>query len=116
MKSTEEIIDELIFEPVNFFYHQGKGKSIVRTNYNGVDIIERITYPYNVFAEPIYSYSCDLLMQLDSDNFGLVDISDFGYYCADGYGYPETNTLENIIDFIKLYQNEKRERRITTNA
>ena len=106
MTEIEKAISELVFEPIDYFNDRGNTISIVGTSYLGIAMREVIFYPFNIFKEPTYTYSCDMCLKLDVETYGLVKLTDYGYYCEDGYGYPESDKLENIIQFIKMNRNE----------
>ena len=99
------IIDNLEFTPVNRFTSHGNEIQICKTTYLGIEIFWRTFFPYNIFKDPVDTFSCDLLLPIDT-------IIEDGRICKDGYyidldspvGIPETNTLEAIIKVIDKFK------------
>ena len=101
----KEIIDNLKFEPVNRFMQCGNEIQICKTSYLGIEIFWHTFFPYNIFKNPIDTFSCDLLLPIDTVIEG-GKIEKEGYYIDEDspFGVPETSTLEAIIKVIQNYK------------
>lgn len=104
----EEIINNLEFIPVNRFTQAGNEIQICKTSYMGICIHWRTYFPYNIMKDPTDTFSCDLLLPIDTVIEG-GKIAKEGYYIDEDspVGVPETDTLEAIIKVIQNFKSNE---------
>ena len=104
----EEIINNLEFTPVNRFTQAGNEIQICKTSYMGIEIYWRTFYPYNIMKDPTDTFSCNLLLPIDTVIEG-GKIEKEGYYIDEDspVGVPETDTLEAIIRVIQNFKSNE---------
>lgn len=97
MKTTEEILENVEFEPVSRFQSHGNEIQICKFSYKELDVYERTFIPYNILKHIVTTYSIDLILPI-GENVPQ------GYYSEEGYGYPEFKEIEDAIKWIDNYK------------
>lgn len=92
-------IDDLIFEPISQRMSNGNEIQHAKTVYKGVEIHERTFFPFNIFKEPKVWYIVDLIFPMEA----MSCITD-KYYCEEGFGVPEVDTLEEAVAIIDKFK------------
>ena len=98
---SKQNIDNLIFEPLHRSFQGGNELQVCKTNYNGVDIIERTYFPWNIFKKPTTWYSVDLIFPM-----GTMECLTDKFYTDEGYGMPEVSTLEEAVAIIDNFKDK----------
>ena len=88
----------LEFEQVNRYSSFRNDVQVTKTKYLGVCIYERAVFPFNVFRDPSYTYTLDLILPMSTkvQNGKMSD----DYYTPVGTGSPEFQEMEDAIKFI----------------
>jgi hypothetical protein len=100
----EAKLKALVFKPEHKCLSGGDQLQICTTTYNNVNIYWFTKFYWNIFKAPLNIITVDLLLPI---NTVLKDGRMEEGYCADGFGYPEFNTLEKAINFIDTFNNLK---------
>lgn len=75
----------------------------------GIEIYERIFFPYSFIKSIQELYIVQLILKLDNPyplQFNGEMSNNLGYY-EDGYGSPMFNKLEDAITFVEFYNDNK---------
>jgi len=96
----ENIIENLIFEPVISYFSYGNETQICRTTYKGVIITWRTFFPFNIFKDPTDYFIVDrIIPNTCVVNNGVINEN---CYTEDGFGLPEFKTLEDAIAYLDI--------------
>ena len=107
LEEINEIISYLTFVPRKRFSDRGNEIQVCEAMYLNTAISMRTFFPFNVFSDPIDTFTVDLIVPADmkiEDGEVNTDL-----YTDEGYGYPEFKTIENAIIFIYGYKKKKEE-------
>ena len=106
-EEATEIASYLTFEPRNRYSSCGNEIQVCEAMYLNTAISMTTFFPFNVFRDPIDTFTVDLIVPADmkiEDGEVNTDL-----YTDEGYGYPEFKTIENAIIFIYGYKKKKEE-------
>jgi hypothetical protein len=95
MRNSTDIFD---YKSTEVFHTRIRSVSITQGNYKGINITERYTSPSFWGRKASTVYMIDLVLPL-----GTYDCLSDSYYTADGYGVPELEDLDKVIEFIDQY-------------
>ena len=96
----------LKFIPIHRYMKFGNEIQMCKTEYKGVTIYNQTYIPFNLFKHIVDTYSLELIFKMDTEiKNGKMNCD--GIYIQEGYGSPEFNTIEEAIDFIDYYTDNK---------
>lgn len=102
-------IDQLEYTPLNRFTQHGNEIQFASVTVEGVEIFERIYFPYNFMKNISVLHIVQLILPLNNPyplQFNGKMNYDLGYY-EDGYGSPIFNELEDAVAFVEFYNDNK---------
>ena len=98
-QTTNQIANDLIFEPVTRTTSAGNEMQVAKTAYKGIEIIERTFFPWNPFKQISVHYMVDLVFPI-----GTLKCLSEDFYTEEGYGVPVVDTLEEAIVIIDNFK------------
>lgn len=89
---------EVVFEPLIQWFAHGNSHERSKTIYKKVEILYDVVYSWNILKRPTDTFSLGLILPIDTvlPNGGRM----IEYYCPDGFGCPDFNTLKDALSFI----------------
>lgn len=99
-------IDELIFEPRCKFMSAGNEHQRSVTHYKGIEIMEMVIFPWNIFKSPSFLYVVDLIIPNNTVIQNGIINSDM--YTDEGFGYPQFEELEHAVEYIDKFKENER--------
>jgi hypothetical protein len=96
--TTEEICNELVFEPLVQFRQAGNIIHRCKAKYKGYEILWETYFPWNIFKEPEDLFKVDRIVPMETPIENTI--IDDRWYTEEGYGYPTFKTLEHAVEYL----------------
>jgi hypothetical protein len=104
------VIEALTFEGVRTYQSAGNEIQIARTNYRGIEVIERTFFPWNIFKPAVAIYIPDIIIGEGSplasfvrSNSEMMMLTDC-YYTDPGFFMVDCKSLEAAISLINKFK------------
>ena len=99
----KEFSDTAIFEPIVQFKQAGNEIQRCKTTYKNIDILWDTYFPWDIFKDPIDTFTVGLILPMDT--VLINGVMNPNYYTEEGFGQPDFKELEDAFNFINTYKN-----------